>query len=194
MTQLVEQVGSAIERRTSRRGFLTRVVAAGAVASLGPIKFLVRPDAAQAILPDACPSGSKCRDGWTEFCAAIQDRGSNTCPSDTFVGGYWKCSNYGGNGYCDPQDVRYYVDCNILAKDRVYYGCALKDCSCRVQNYNQFQYGNCNTGKAGYSTSYVKCRQVKCHNPAQDYAGCGTNYVVENATCGHHACCCNAYV
>ena len=192
MTRVVENIGSIIERNTSRRGFLARVAGAGAVAAVAPVRFLIRPDAAEALLPSACSSSSLCNDGYSEFCASING-GNNWCPDGTFVAGYWKCSNYGGNGYCDPQDVRYYVDCNITAADRVYYGCANETCSCRRQNYNQFQYGNCNTGHAGYGSSYVKCRHVKCHNPSLDY-NCSTSHTTDNNTCGHHACCCNPYV
>lgn len=195
MTEVVDNIGSLIERHTSRRGFLARVVTAGAVASVGPIRFLVRPDAAQALLPSACNSGAVCQaQGYSEFCASINNAGSNTCPSGSFVGGYWKCSNYGGSGYCDPQNVRYYVDCNIDNADRAYYGCALGSCDCRLQNWHQWQYGNCNTSRPGYGTSWVKCRQVKCQSPTIDYPGCSSNYQLDNNTCNHHACCCNSYV
>ena len=75
--------------------------------------FLLRPVSAQALVNCVnCNSGSRCCDGYTEFCCTIND-GVNACPSNTFIGGWWKCTNNAGAGACHKEGVRFYIDCNI---------------------------------------------------------------------------------
>jgi hypothetical protein len=185
MTTFTDRVGDLLEARTSRRGLLARSAAVGAVFAAGPLRFLLYPSEAAAIGPGNC-GGHACADGWTEFCCSVFAVG-NDCPANTYYGGYWKCTNYTGGGYCFSVNVRYYVDCN--APYGTYWDhCANEDCDCRVQAHNNFQYGNCNTDHAGYSSSYVVCRKVLCHNPASDTSHCNFSTPPRDETCGHHSC------
>lgn len=186
MTKVVDQLGTFLERRTSRRSLLAKSAAAGAAIAAGPLKFLLYPANAAAVGPGNCSGGTCGPDGYTEFCCSVFSVGNN-CPANTYYGGYWKCTNYTGGGYCSSVNVRYYVDCN--APYGTYWDhCANEDCNCRVQAHNNFQYGNCNTGHAGYSSSYVVCRKVLCHNPAADTSHCNYNTPSDNNTCNHGAC------
>lgn len=185
MTKVVEQLGSFLEQRTSRRGLLARSAAAAAVFAAGPVRFLLYSDPANAKGPGDC--GGTCGpDSYTEFCCSVFAVG-NDCPANSYYGGYWKCTNYTGGGYCYTVNERYYVDCN--APYGTYWDhCANDTCSCRVQAHNNFQYMNCNTDHAGYYSSYVVCRKVLCHNPAADTSHCNYNARIDDNTCGHHSC------
>jgi hypothetical protein len=137
----------------------------------------------------AC-GGGRCCDGYTEFCCTING-GSNSCPPGSFVGGWWKCSDYTGHRLCATQGVRYYLDCNRLPGHRCPQGrctCANGSCSNRATCCNVFRYGQCNTQIGGVTE--VVCRVVKCVNPcrtAPSVCSCTTFY--DNATCAHEAAC-----
>ncbi|MBV9311406.1 MAG: hypothetical protein JOZ73_11265, partial [Solirubrobacterales bacterium] len=130
--RLVERVGSLLERRISRRGALARAAVAGSAFAVAPIRYLVRPGTASAVIgPGSCSSGL-CTDGYTAFCCEIEN-GRNTCPENTYIAGWWKCTSYGGTGLCQDAGVRYYVDCNRLP-GRGFPGgcqCARGDCNRR---------------------------------------------------------------
>ena len=114
MTALVERVGELLARRTSRRGALSKAAVAGAAFAVAPVRYLIRPGTAWAVIqPQDCPPGAKCRDGYTAFCCEIE-QGNNACPPNTYIAGWWKCTSYHGNGLCDGQGVRYYIDCNRI--------------------------------------------------------------------------------
>jgi len=190
VTQRVARaVSRALGRTTSRRGFLTKVALVGSAVAVAPIRFLVRPVSARSIVrcPD-CAGGRACCDGWTAFCCTIND-GQNTCPANSYMGGWWKCTDYRGNGACSKEGFRYYIDCNRTPGTSCPGGCHCAEDSCfdRSTCCNVFRYGQCNTEVPGVTE--VVCRVVTCVSPAQLYVTCGDTLKVENAVCSHEAGC-----
>lgn len=176
--------------RTSRRGFLARVAMVGSALSVAPLRYLLRPESAWAVIrPGNCSSGSKCQDGWTEFCCSI-NHGENACPSWSYIGGWWKCTHYSGNNLCGAEKVRYYLDCNVKPGEQAPDGChcAKGTCGERRVACNVFRYGQCNTQIPGRTA--VGCRVVVCTNPAQIPGfNCNGTYMQENAVCNQDAGC-----
>jgi hypothetical protein len=195
--RIAQGASSFLARATSRRGFLARSAVVGSALTVAPIRFLVYPVTAEAANRSECSPGSRCRDGWTEFCCAVGGIEQNECPSYTFYGGYWRCGNYEGTGYCGgtPDARRYYVDCNLRPEYSATGNCARGDCGCRVTAFNRFQYGNCNAHRSpnggessGGNTTKVVCRKVMCHNPADDNRRCSYSNKAEPVTCRHEPC------
>jgi hypothetical protein len=188
--RIAEAVGSLLARRTSRRGILARAAVAGSAFAVAPVRYLVRPGTAEAvILPRNCAPGDKCNDGYTAFCCEIE-AGQNTCPENTYVAGWWKCTDYRGKGLCEHQGVRYYVDCNRIPGQPFPGGCqcALGDCGRRRVDCNRFRYGQCNSQVVG--TTEVVCRLVICQNPATvPGMNCNGTEMVDDNTCRHEAGC-----
>jgi hypothetical protein len=187
--RIATAVGSVLERRVSRRGAIARAAVAGSAFAVAPLRYLLRPGTAWAVItPADCASGA-CTDGYTAFCCEIQ-HGHNRCPAGTYVAGWWKCTDYRGAGLCHPQGVRYYLDCNRIPGHRFPGGCqcAHGDCGRRRVDCNHFRYGQCNTQVQG--TTEVVCRLVICQHPA-DVAqlGCNDTLKVDNRTCSHEADC-----
>ena len=187
---IVARMGELLERRTSRRGALSRAAVAGAAFAVAPVRYLVRPGTAWAVLqPTDCPHGSKCTDGYTAFCCEIE-QGNNACPPNTYIAGWWKCTSYEGNGLCAGYGARYYIDCNRMP-GTVFPGgcqCALGDCHHRAVDCNHFRYGQCNTDIVG--TTEVVCRLVLCRNPAAvPGMNCNGTEMVDNRTCTHETDC-----
>ena len=109
--RLADSVGGLLDRRVSRRSALSRAALAGSAFAVAPVRYLVRPGTAWAVIgPGNCASGL-CLDGYTAFCCEIE-RGQNTCPAGSYVAGWWKCTNYQGGGLCHQEGVRYIIDCN----------------------------------------------------------------------------------
>jgi hypothetical protein len=187
--RLTDGAAGLLERRTSRRGVLSRAALAASALAVAPLRYLLRPGTAwAAISPSDCSSGL-CTDGYTAFCCEI-NRGRNTCPKHTYVAGWWKCSAYRGGGLCDPQGVRYYVDCNRIPGDDFPGGCqcAKGSCSHRRVDCNHFRYGQCNTQVSG--TTEVACRLVVCENPSRiEHFHCNSSVKYDDSTCGHEAGC-----
>jgi hypothetical protein len=183
-------VGSALERRTSRRGVLARAALAGSAFAVAPVRYLVRPGTAWAqIRPGDCPHGAKCNDGYTAFCCEIE-HGQNACPANTYVAGWWKCTDYKGSGLCNDQGYRYYLDCNRIPGHSFDGGCqcAGGDCGRRRVDCNRFRYGQCNTQVAGKTE--VVCRLVICQHPGTvPGLNCNSTQMVDNRTCVHEADC-----
>jgi hypothetical protein len=182
-------VGRLLERRSSRRGVLARTALAGSAMAIAPVSYLVRPGTAWARLaPGACAKGL-CTDGYTAFCCEIE-QGRNTCPPNSYVAGWWKCTDYRGGGICSPEGVRYYLDCNRTPGE-VFPGgcqCAQGKCSHRRVDCNQFRYGQCNTQVHG--TTEVVCRLVICQNPATVKGlNCNATEMIDDRTCAHEAGC-----
>jgi hypothetical protein len=182
-------VGSLLERRSTRRSALGKAALAGSALAVAPVRYLVRPGTAWAVIgPGSCSSGL-CTDGYTAFCCEIE-QGHNVCPSNTYVAGWWKCTNYQGGGLCHDEGVRYYVDCNRIPGHSFSGGCqcANGDCNKRRVDCNHFRYGQCNTQIQG--TTEVVCRLVICQNPAT-VAGmnCNGTEMVDDNTCNHEAGC-----
>jgi hypothetical protein len=188
--RLAQAVGGLLERRTSRRGALARAAVAGSALAVAPVRYLVRPDPAMAVInPKRCGKHQKCRDGYTAFCCEIA-LGHNICPENTYVAGWWKCTKYRGHGLCHGQSYRYYMDCNRIPGTTWPGGCqcAKGECSQRAVDCNQFRYGQCNTQIHG--ATEVVCRLVVCQNPARiPGMGCNATMMVDNRTCKHEAGC-----
>ena len=112
--RLADALGALLERRTSRRGVLARAALAGSAFAVAPVRYLIRPGTAWAVIrPGRLPAGPECSDGYTAFCCEIE-AGRNTCPENTYVAGWWKCTDYQGSGLCHGQGYRYYLDCNRI--------------------------------------------------------------------------------
>jgi hypothetical protein len=187
--RLATRLGSRLERRVSRRGALSRGAVAASAFAVAPIRYLVRPGTAWAVIdPGSCSSGL-CTDGYTAFCCEIE-RGRNTCPAGTYVAGWWKCTDYRGGHLCHDAGVRYYLDCNRIP-GHVFPGgcqCAQGTCAHRRVDCNHFRYGQCNTQVQG--TTEVVCRLVICTNPAThaEFA-CNDTLMIDDRTCSHEAGC-----
>lgn len=186
---LAERASALLERRSSRRRFLSRAALAGSAFAVAPVEYLVRPTTAWAVIrPQNCRTGL-CTDGYTAFCCEIE-AGRNTCPPNTYVAGWWKCTSYNGHGLCHREGVRYYLDCNRLPGRRFPGGCqcAQGDCSRRRVDCNHFRYGQCNTQIHG--TTEVVCRLMICQNPATVAdLGCNGTEMIDDNTCHHEAGC-----
>ena len=187
--RVVAASAALLERRFSRRGMLVRLAAAGSALTVAPLRYLLYPVSAEAaISPDRCASGL-CTDGYTAFCCQIS-HGHNSCPTGTFTGGWWMCTDYPGRKLCAEEGVRFYVDCNALPGRRYPGGCqcANGDCGERKVNCNVFRYGQCNAQVEGVTP--VVCRMVVCENPsAISELNCSASLAVDDAVCDHEAPC-----
>jgi hypothetical protein len=187
--KIAERAGALLERRASRRTALNRAALAGAAFAVAPIRYLIRPGTAWAVIkPTDCASGL-CKDGYTAFCCEIE-HGYNTCPPGSYVAGWWKCTSYVGQGLCHREGVRYYLDCNRMP-GAVFPGgcqCAHGTCNKRAVDCNHFRYGQCNTQIVGKTE--VVCRLVVCQHPAT-YGpfNCNRTMMVDDNTCTHEAGC-----
>jgi hypothetical protein len=186
--KLVDRASSILERRTSRRSFLSKVALTASAIAVAPVKFLARPVNAMAVITCSdCSPGDLCCDGWTVFCCTLH--GQNSCPSYTYMGGWWKCTDYSGNGLCSTEGVRYYIDCNRTPTASCPNGCHCGNdkCSHRATCCNIFRYGQCNTEITGVTE--VVCRMVTCAEPSTLFVDCNHTYFQDNATCTHDADC-----
>ena len=187
--RLAQSIGSRLERRLSRRSAIARATVAGSALAVAPVRYLVRPGTAWAVIePKHCKHGL-CTDGYTAFCCEIE-RGRNTCPDGSYIAGWWKCTNYKGRGLCHQEGVRYYIDCNRIP-GTVFLGgcqCANGDCGHRRVDCNRFRYGQCNTQIQG--ATEVVCRLIVCQNPATvSGMNCNGTEMVDDNTCHHEAGC-----
>jgi hypothetical protein len=187
--RLADSSARALEARFSRRSALIRFAVAGSALSIAPLRYLLYPGTALGVVvPGDCADGL-CTDGYTSFCCEI-NQGINGCPADTFIGGWWMCTDYRGTQLCQGTGVRYYIDCNSIPGRPFPGGCRCtgNDCSNRRQNCNVFRYGQCNTDVKG--TTPVVCRVVACENPGLiPGLGCSSAVMVDDAVCGHEAGC-----
>jgi hypothetical protein len=190
VTGLLERAARAAEHGDSRRGFLGRVAVAASALAVGPVRYLVRPQPAMALITcGRCGAGASCCDGWTTFCCTLT--GDNACPPYSYAGGWWKCTSYSGSRYCEDEGVRYYIDCNRLPGHDCLggCGCANDDCHNRRTCCVNFRYGNCRTDVA--QVTPVVCRVMLCANPCrhEDYRNCSCSGPADNRTCAHEAGC-----
>jgi hypothetical protein len=174
-----------------RRSFLLRVAVFGSALAAAPLRYVLYPGTALAAVvgPWDCPTGD-CRDGYTAFCCEINSGGANTCPTGTFPGGWWMCTDYSGRHLCSEQGVRYYVDCNALPGHPFAGGCRCANDNCNERRVacNVFRYGQCNTEIEG--TTAVVCRMVTCENPSTiSELHCSASLAVDDAVCGHDVPC-----
>jgi hypothetical protein len=174
----------------SRRRLLERFALAGSAFAVAPVRYLLRPGTAWAVIgPDDCSPSTRCNDGYTAFCCEI-DQGRNLCPNHTYVAGWWKCTEYSGRGLCGDQGFRYYVDCNRHPGQGFPRGChcAGDRCHRRRVDCNHFRYGQCNTQVLG--TTEVACRVVVCQHPANVPGfNCNRTYMEDDTTCVHDTAC-----
>ncbi|MCU1354113.1 MAG: hypothetical protein JWM05_3322 [Acidimicrobiales bacterium] len=177
LTQRMVRVASSfLGRSTSRRSFLTRTAVVGSALAVAPIDFLTKPGSAYAY---TCGT---CGDGWTAFCCTING-GSNSCPPNSFVGGWWKADNA---AYCCGA-ARYIIDCNASCPTRCSCRCAGGSCDGRRTCCNQFRYGQCHQEIACYGP--VVCRVATC-TPAWRYdPSCTSSSATDNKTVNHGAPC-----
>ncbi len=187
--RLVVSSAAFLERRVSRRTALVRLATAGSALTVAPLRYLLYPGTALAqIGPGSCSSGA-CTDGYTIFCCQI-NKGQNTCPSGTFPGGWWMCTDYTGRQLCYQQGVRYYVDCNQLPGSSTQYACQCANNSCNNMREacNIFRYGQCNTQIGG--TTAVVCRMIVCENPGSiSGLNCSSSVAVDDNVCAQDASC-----
>jgi len=187
--RLVSASASFLEEHISRRSALVRIAVAGSAFAIAPMRYLLYPGSALAVIVPSSCAGGECTDGYTAFCCEING-GLNQCPSGTFPGGWWMCTDYRGRQLCASEGVRYYVDCNALPGRGFPGGCVCANNSCehRRVNCNIFRYGQCNTQIGG--TTAVVCRMVTCQNPGSIPAlNCSSSLAVDDAVCAHEAPC-----
>jgi hypothetical protein len=186
----------ALERGTSRRSFLVRTALVGSAVVLAPLRYLLQPGTAYAVVCGDCGGGACC-DGYSEFCCVIY--GENACPPGTFSGGWWKAD---GSGYCGGQ-ARYYVDCHAECRKC---GCTngsafckgdCVDCACGCQSCNNrkgcctnFRYGQCNQHIA--CAGPITCRVATCTPPYLWDGSCTSVSATDNNTVTHDASCLTA--
>jgi hypothetical protein len=187
--RLVSAAARMLDGRSTRRSWLARTAVVGSALAVAPLRYLLEPGSAWAVVTCSDCHGGRCCDGYTEFCCTI-DGGSNSCPSYTYMGGWWKCTSYGGARLCHEEGVRYYIDCNRRRHRHCPHGCscAAGSCSNRATCCNVFRYGQCNADVP--VVTEVVCRVVKCVNPCRLYPDvCSCTSFVDNHTCRHEAGC-----
>ena len=187
MTTLSQRLVDGLARpllrhASSRRSFLGGSVLVGAALAVDPMNYLFRPGTAYA---SVCGSHSACADGYTVFCCTI-NAGRNSCPPDSFIGGWWKADN---SSFCHGA-ARYYIDCNAYRDGHWACRCNQTTCDQRRVACNQFRYGQCNLQIPYSNTGPVVCRVISCVPPWQQYAGvCTSTSATDNATASHSAPC-----
>ncbi|NAZ75685.1 twin-arginine translocation signal domain-containing protein [Kineococcus sp. T13] len=190
---LVTRASGALERRTSRRGFLARSAVVGSALAVAPVGYVLKPQSAYAAV---CGIDAACTSGYTVFCATING-GVNRCPPGSLVGGWWKSD---GSGYCCG-GARYYVDCHSYCScgcggRATFCGEGCRDCSCgcgpagqcdrRRVCCNEFRYGQCTQDVR--CTGPVWCRVVTCTPPWRIPAwDCSTTSATDQRTGSHSA-------
>ncbi|HEY5149228.1 MAG TPA: twin-arginine translocation signal domain-containing protein [Mycobacterium sp.] len=181
--RLVHTVGGRTRSKgPSRRGFLGGAAVVGAALALNPWGYLVRPANAYDAV---CGSDAACADGYSVFCCTING-GSNTCPPNSFIGGWWKADN---SSFCGGS-ARYYIDCNAYHPGDWQCRCAEGTCDQRRVACNQFRYGQCNTQIPMSQSGPVVCRMVSCTPPWQQFGGtCTSSSATDNKTATHAAPC-----
>lgn len=177
--RLARATGAALERRSSRRGFLARATLTGCALALSPVKYLTRPVSAAALLITCsdCNQGDLCCTSNSVFCCTLT--GVNVCPSGTTRSGWWKCSY----GAC-AGGTRYFIDCNGGCGQGC--RCPDEDCFKRKTCCNSRQWFNCNSGQ---TLGKIRCRIVTCTNPGVVFDDCSNSGSNDN-TCGQDCTCC----
>ena len=181
--RIVNRLAERTERvRASRRGFLGGAAVLGAALAVDPWGYLTRPASAY---DSVCGADNTCGAGYSVFCCTING-GSNSCPPDSFVGGWWKADN---SSFCGG-NARYYIDCNAYRDGRYSCRCNKTTCDQRLVACNQFRYGQCNTQIPWSSTGPVLCRVVSCTPPWVQFGGtCSSSSATDNNTASHTAPC-----
>ncbi len=176
--------GTDLDTRSgsSRRGFLGGAALVGAALAVDPWGYLVTPASAYDAV---CGPDAACADGYSVFCCTINN-GSNSCPPNSFIGGWWKADNA---SFCGGT-ARYYVDCNAFRNGAWQCRCASGTCDQRRVACNQFRYGQCSLEVPASNTGPVVCRIVSCAPPWQQFGGtCTSSSATDNRTVNHTAPC-----
>jgi hypothetical protein len=199
--QLVDSVSAFLARHSDRRGFLRRSALVGTALAAAPAAYVLRPGSAYAAVcscsGSACECGSRCCDGYTEFCCTLTG-GINKCPKGSIMAGWWKAD---GSGFCGPNQPRYYMDCNatcgtcgcgasgVCGNECSSWrcGCANGSCANRKSGCTRFRYGQCN--QAIPCVGPIICRVVSCRTPWTFDASCTTAVATDNNTRFHDAAC-----
>jgi hypothetical protein len=178
--RLVTRLASGLfSKRASRRNFLTASALVGSAVAVDPWTFFTKPVSAYATV---CGAGAACSDGWSVFCCTI-NHGANSCPPDSFVGGWWKADR---SSFCCGS-ARYYIDCNARCGSSWRCHCNSTTCDQRRVACNQFRYGQCHQEISCYGP--VVCRMVTCTPPWQFSSACTSTSATDNATLTHSAPC-----
>jgi hypothetical protein len=178
--RIVNRLALLGRRSTSRRRFLTAATLTGTALAVDPWSFITRPQSAYATV---CGPDAYCGSGYSAMCCSIND-GRNTCPPNTFRGGWWKADR---SSFCGGH-ARYYIDCNALPGASFTCHCNQTNCDHRYVACNIFRYGQCNTQIAGVTA--VVCREITCIPPWQLYPGkCTSSSRTDNNTALHNAPC-----
>ncbi len=149
---------------------------------MDPWSYLTRPASAYDAV---CGADNTCAAGYTVFCCTI-NAGSNSCPPDSFIGGWWKADH---SNFCGGS-ARYYIDCNAYRDGRYSCHCNTTTCDQRRVACNQFRYGQCNTQIPYSNTGPVLCRVVSCTPPWVQYGStCSSSSATDNNTATHSAPC-----
>ena len=197
MTKLLDRALKATSRKTTRRGFLTKLAMASTAMVVAPFDFIFKPMSAHAAV---CGPAPGCTDGYSAFCCTV-NRGINNCPPGHVMGGWWRAS---GSAYClsgGQPTSRYYIDCHprctcssgsasFCSSNCYACNCECPDtstCDKRHTCCAVFRYGQCNThiGQIGP----VTCRVVTCTPPYQIYSDCGSTLLSDNNTAQQTAPC-----
>jgi hypothetical protein len=202
--QLVDSVSAFLARHSDRRGFLRKSALVGTALAAAPTAYVLRPGSAYAAVcscsGSSCACGSRCCDGYTEFCCTLTG-GANRCPPGSIMAGWWKAD---GSGFCGPNQPRYYMDCNSTCGtcgcgatgvcgpqcSSVPCGCANGDCNNRKSGCTQFRYGQCNQHIP--CVGPIICRVVSCRTPWSFDSTCTTAVATDNNTRFHDAPCLHA--
>ncbi|WP_375497955.1 hypothetical protein [uncultured Jatrophihabitans sp.] len=178
--RLVTKLAGTGSRKASRRGFLAAATLTGTALAVDPWGYLTKPQSAYA---SVCGPGASCSAGWSAMCCSINN-GQNTCPPNTYPGGWWKADR---SSFCGGA-ARYYIDCNAKPGHHFHCHCNQSNCDHRYVACNVFRYGQCNTQVHGVTA--VVCRQISCLPPWQLYPGkCGHSSATDNNTAKHNAPC-----
>lgn len=178
--RLVNRLAGLGSKRASRRGFLTAATLTGTALAVNPWDYITKPQDAYA---SVCGPGATCGAGWSAMCCSINS-GKNTCPPNTYAGGWWKADR---SSFCGGS-ARYYIDCNAKPGHHFTCRCNKSNCDHRYVACNIFRYGQCNTQVKGVTA--VVCRQISCRPPWELYPGkCGRSSATDNNTRAHNAPC-----
>jgi hypothetical protein len=198
---LLDKATALLGRRSTRRDFLTRTAIIGTAVSVAPLRYLLHPESAYAVVLSPtrlCPPGSVCyADAFAAMCCSLNE-GVNACPVGTFAGGWWKAD---GSVYC--AGPRYYIDC-VATCSRCTTGCdttgfcpscdALGTCDCAKGDCNErrtacrtFRYGQCHQEIA--CCGRLSCRVVSCTPAWLLDPSCTTSSATDDLTANQTAPC-----
>ncbi len=201
---VVERLSRIVDKRSSRRGFLSRSALGATALAVAPAAYALRPTTAHAAICNCaggveCDCSNGCCDGYTDFCCFLT--GENLCPPGTIVAGWWKAD---GSGFCDIDRPapRFYLDCNLpcdtgcgcdgggVCPDECTSAncrCAEGDCNNRAIDCTRFRYGQCNQNIP--CVGAIACRIVTCVPPWEWDPSCTTETATDNFTATHDRPC-----